>query len=736
MKEGDRIEIQVGEHIFTTPPIPPKREILFHEKKKEDQYWQRLTDFPPFFDKWNSDVEIDAEFTRWDKKRLLLLSKEDTDILLEYREREIKRMREGIWFMNNGELTYITGGHYFALQHAAMKGATDNSGNVSSYGSFMDVQKRYCYFIEICKKTGYGVGGNCVKPKKTGITQLQALLILCDAMLNRTTLYRIMSTTEPVARRTNFGYIAYALEKLPEVITPSFRKNLGEVYFGNPDPSRQTSRRKKTDMEYLDSSIICVATGVRSFDSQTNTCAWVDEQSKIEIAGGSVEELHNTTLPTVMLGSIRQGYIIYTHYVSEEDNESFQEAKVIYYNSKLKTVDPETGKTASGLICFAMTELDGIFGMCDKYGMPKLKEIWGKINAEREQLKNNNRGLVANKRQHPTCEEDMWQEGAGNKSVFDNLRLGNKRQELLEAHSVGILPLDFNMGWTAKPIIEDYKNIFKFPGQVTMQPVTDAEKISGKPHGLFKWYRKDLTPDWFLEKHINNLGKDKKGKWQPRADCPFYAAVDPTNYQNASEVVVGSKNAIQIFILPTPELDGYFGKKVTNKRLMVSYLHRTESPRETLMHVIQTIMFFGCYILVESNMSWLSTKLKEYGFSNFLIQLNEDGVLEPYREFAKQKPFTSQKKTIGDYTNAGVIHLAEPDTDMDQDEIMYLEDEELIRQLMNYKQEDTTKWDAAVCYLIGQLGMATFLGWRQKQIDKTKRPGDRSMHQAFVGLVH
>lgn len=734
MKEGEVLDIPVGEHVFTTPPIPAKKDILFSHKKKEDQYWVRVDDFPDFFYAWHGEVETDAETTKWEGKHLVRLSREDTDVLISYREREIHRMINGIWFMNNGVPTYLTGGHYFALQHGAMKGATDSDGTRSSYGSFMQVQKKYCYFIEICKVTKVARGGNVVKPKKTGITQLQALLILCDAMVQRTSLFRIMSTTEPVARKTNFGYIAYAIEKMPEILTPSYRKNLGEIYFGNPDPSRQTSKRKKTDREYMDSSITCVATGVRSFDSQTNTCAWVDEQSKIEIAGGSIEELHNTTFPTVMLGVIRQGYIIYTHYVSEEDNESFQQARVIYYNSKLKTVDPITGTTASGLICYAMTELDGIFGMCDKYGEPKTKEIWDKINAEREQLRDNNRALVANKRQHPTCEEDMWQEGAGNGSVFDNLRLGIRRQQIREDQSMGIVPFEFDLKWSADPQIDGYKGVYKFEGVPIIKECLNSDKIAGR-RGLFRWFRKDLTPDWFLEKHLNKLGKDKKGRLQPRADCPFYAAADPTNYQNASDVVVGSKNAIQVFILPTPELDGYFRKRVTNRRLMISYLHRAESPVDTLMHAIQIIMLFGCYFLVESNMGWLATKLKEYGFANFLIVLNEDGVLEPYREFAKQKPFTSQKKTIGEYTNAGVIYLAPPETDMDVDNIDYLDDEEVIRQLMNYKQEDTTKWDAAVCYLIGQLGMETFLGWRQRQIDKSKRGTDPSMSQAFVGLV-
>ena len=221
----------------------------------------------------------------------------------------------------------------------------------------------------------------------------------------------------------------------------------------------------------------------------------------------------------------------------------------------------------------------------------------------------------------------------------------------------------------------------------------------------------------------------------PRPDNPFYMTIDPTNYSNARDVVTASKNAIQVYMLPSGEIDGFVGKRVTNKRLMVSYLHRADSPRDTLMHAVQCVMYFGCYVLIESNMSWLSTKFKEWGLGNFLIVLSKDGVLEPYKEYADQKPFTSQKDTIGQYVTAGSQHLAPPATNMDIDNIDFLEDIDVIQQLMNFDPNNTRAFDAAVCYLTAQWGMDVYMGWRQKEIEKLTRSRNPGMIQAMTMLA-
>lgn len=732
--------IKIGEHTYEPPPLPKdEREILFINKPKQEQFWNRselVATLPVYFFKWHDGVELDAEYTDYEGDTLSKLSRKDTVELIALRDREVKRMKEGVWFMNNGTPTYLTGNHYGALMWCAMKGAKNSAEKKSTYGQYMRLQRNYCYFIEIIKSTPYARGGDVVKTKKCGITQLQALIILIDAMLTRTSIHRIMSTKEEVAKDSCFSYIAYALEKMPRILCPSIGKqNMGEVYFGEPDPSRARFRKnKKTDIEYLNSWITTVPTAKNSFDSLTNNTAWIDEQSKIKEA--YPEETHEITIATVMQGLDRHGYIIYTHYVSEANDRSFREARKIYYDSKLKTINEGNGQTKSKLLCYAITVQDGIFGACDKYGDPMIDEIWKEVNAQHSAMKNDPDKLQAYKRQMPVTEDDCWQEGAGSGSIFDNVRLAMQRKQLEVQESYGDYPyMDFNFKWSTPPVIDEIKGIYKFDGVPQIVKVTDEEKIDGKAHGLFKWYHPEWTPDHLLKKYLYKTTRDKKGKLAPNLGSPFYMAADPTNYALAKDVVTASKNALQVFIMPVGEIDATVGKRVTNRRLVVEYLHRPQKPSEFLMQVIQCLFTFGCHVLIESNMSWLATRLKEWGFENFLIMVNEDGVLVPYKEYEKQKLFTSQTETIGQYVAAGVQHLAPPQTDLDIDNIEFIDSTEVITQLMQFDPKNTRSYDAGVCYLLGQLGMDHYLGWHRKEQEKNSHRGDGTISRAMMALL-
>ncbi len=636
----------------------------------------------------------------------------------------MRRRKEGIWFFNNGEPTYLTGGHYFILMWCQLWDNLNQTETTSAYGSYMEFQRNYAYFIEVCKATNLGSGGDVVKSKKTGITMFQALLCLAEAITTRNGWYRVMSTKEDVAKETAFKYTYYALERLIPILTPEYRSNSTEIHFENSQIPSKRSFKKQSATNFLDSHFTTISTIVNAFDSGKNRIAWVDEQSKIEFdTKNTVETLHNITIATVWQGMIRVGYVIYTHYVSEKNNDSFRLAKKIFYNSRLKTVTEASGTTKSGLLAYAMFAQDGIFGGCDKYGKAIPVAIIDYINKGIAQRKGDPASIRAWRRQFPMSLEDAWTEGAGELSIFDNVRLGMKLHSLVEGDSVTDFKyINFDFKWTSDPQIEEIKEIYKFPGQVKVNVISEEDKAKDSTKGVFKWYRPEWTPGDFISKYANRITVDEKGNKAPYKDCPFYMAVDPTQYSQAKEVAVGSQNAIQIFLLPNAELNGYFGEYVSNIRLMVEYLYRPDSPRDTLMHVIQCLMYFGCYALIESNAAWLYTRLKEMGFGNFLIVTNkETGALEPYKKNREQKPFTSQrsvsggKDTIDEYVTAGKMHLNEPDP---IDHIKYLDSADVISQLMNFDPANTKIYDAAVCYLIGLLGVNTYLGWRQKEMQR------------------
>ncbi len=733
--------VEVGEHLYELPPMPDKKDILFHNKKREDQYWCRselVKEYPSYFFDWERGVEENAKSTVYEGKTLISLSKADTDNLIDLRDREIRRIIDGVWFYNDGEPTYLTGAHYGVLMWCQLYDCLNEVEPESPYGHYVQFQRTYAYFIEICKKTKVAYGGNVVKPKKTGITMFQNLLMLMDAVIHRSANYAIMSTKEEEATKTNMKYVLYSVRRLPEILKPEYRNNLSAVYFEDTGNGAKAGGKKKTDTEPLDTTITTVPTVWNGFDGFKRRVAHIDEQSKIKLDKTyTLDTLHNNAIATVMQGLIRVGYLIYTHYVSDTNDKSFRLAKSIYYDGKLKTINPETGMTKSGLICLALTIYDGIFGGTDKYGEPQVEKILKEVRAGMAARKDKPDALRSYRRQMPETENECWEEGAGEPSIFDNYRLGVKLAELKEDESLGQFPyINFNFEWTKDPIIDELANKYEFPGHLKVTQIPHEERMKGKEPGRWKWYMQEWTPHDFLTRYTNKQYRDRRGKLAPNPDSPFYMSIDPTNYSAAKDVVVASRNAFHVFMLPNSEVDAKIGKRVTNKRLMVEYLYRAESPKDTLMHAVQTILFFGCPVLIESNAPWLASRLKEWGLGNFLVVLNkETGLLEPYAEWKsdKQKPFTSQRSgasdTIGEYIAAGMQHI----NDVEADNVDTLLSIDVITDLMNFEPENTRSYDSGVCYLIGLLGIGAHLGSKQKN---NNRKPDGTARQVALTLLH
>jgi len=761
-KEGLVLEIKCGEHVFVTPPMPKKKDILFHDKKPVDQYWVRQTDFPKHFYDWHDEqtpvgygVELDAKKTEYhDNGQLISLSKEDTATLFDEKnkngreglqEREMRRRKEGVWFFNQGEPTYLTGNHYAILQHLPLIGCSNAVEPGSSFGQYYQFQRDGAYLLEIAKTVPYARGLLYIKPKKTGMSGFFTLCATNEAMNIREKNIRMMNITESLCKELNFGFAKYAMQKVPPILMPSRSKqNEGEVVFGPPNASRNPLKKgRKLDVNYLNTWLCTVPTARTSFDTFTNHLALIDELPKIKESTWPADLLL-ATLPTVMEGFARKGTILAFSYVPEVTDRSFYECRQIYKDSKLKTrkKDPTTGEpygeTKSKLICHTLTVQEGMFNCCDVYGKPIEKRIWDEINREIDEVRHDPVKLQATKRQYPTSELDPWGEGSREDSLFDNVRLAAKLQDLEQMYSMGDLPYqDFNLEFTKRPYQKDTKDTkYTFEGPIKVKFVTDDEKRAGAEHGRFKWFHKEWTPTWFLEKYLNKVTTDPRTRLlRPNPEAPFFISIDPTNYRISKNTGKGSLNAIQVFVLPSAEVNATIGKNVTNRRLMISYLYRRDKPSDTLDDIIMCILLFGCMVQIESNMSTWATKLIEMGLGNFLFMVNKDGALEPWKPFDDtQRYFTSQKEQIDQYVDAGAEHLGAPIYEGQIDNIEFLDDIDVVQQLMMIKKENTQEYDAAVAYLEGIMGISAWEGWQRGQ-QRRKGIGGDATKLVVMGLV-
>lgn len=734
--------IPVGEHKFILPPAPLSQdEVLFAKYSKKEQYWRRQKDFPRVFFDWNYETEMFTDLTYYDQDGILIsLNKEDSKEVLRLRDRELHRRVFGIHFMNNGELTYMVGGQYFMLQWCGMKGYSNTRDEGSHYGQYREFQRDVFYFTKLCKDDSECIGGNVAKPKKTGVTQLFMADFLDESTRMKGKVFGIMSKIYDDCTDINFRYYTYGLNSLPSIMRPSI-KNLTQssVYFGDPNEGKNASRKslKKSATDvFLDTSVVAHATKPKAFDGDKYYRALISEFPKMKDTAYPSETFEPTAASVKMQDEI-VGKLFLESYVPEKDDRSCEEARVVYFDSKIKT-RRDSKRTKSELYCYSISVIDSAEGSFDIYGKADKEKNWIFVNTGIDARKNDPNKLQAFKRQNPTCEEDMWSIGGAEGAIFNNDALGSQKMEIEEMHSMGVVPYTTgDLKWVKGPELNmqkgsAYYKRLEVKGSVYFQPDTPEDIKKGnvgpfKFFGLWNEGRTEVEPyDKFLDKDMYNvpfrqgLVHDKNKRIKPSLRSPYFSGMDPTNYSMKKMVQTGSLNALYVMNFPDPYTDKKFDRVVTN-RIIMEYLWRRDMPADTFQDVLKVLCYFGCYILAEGNMPWVVTMLIEQGFGNFVIVKN-NGVYEPYEEHKHQKLFTTQNnastKSVGDYVLAGKQYLGTPDSESDFNNILNLMSKDLLTQLMKFDPGDTKQFDAAMAFLICLLGMLAFMGWRNEKIEK------------------
>ena len=149
--------VQISGLNIGLPPIPKK--IHTRSKTNTEQYWER-TELPRELNRiqsifqWN---EMPPNFkTKW----------------VDYIEKEFDKREEGLWFMNNGQPTYITGSHYMYLQWSAID---------VGYPEFREANRIFYIFWEACKNDKNSYGMCFLKNRRSGFSYMASSEIVNQA---------------------------------------------------------------------------------------------------------------------------------------------------------------------------------------------------------------------------------------------------------------------------------------------------------------------------------------------------------------------------------------------------------------------------------------------------------------------------------------------------------------------------------------------------------------------------
>lgn len=700
--------ITIGEHLYHLPPLPSdKRDILFIDEKPENAFWRRQTDYR---DIWYQFIphftKLYQTATLYDQdERLISLDQKDSDYVIAIYEQEMQRRRNGVWFKNHDELTYLTGDHYFLLQWAKMQ-----RPDGVEYADYREFQRNFFYLINMCWLFRYILGAFFSKPKKTGITNL----LWSGYYLNKSTMTKnknmaAMNLDQDICAKVFRDYFMYSFNGLPPAFKPMIKsksETKGSIIYGKlHTTSKKTRLTAQSDNGELNTSVFCVATKPKACDVAVMADVWVDEPPKIKDIG----EIFRTNKESVKIQDVFNGRFWMTSYTPEEDTQSFREAREIFLQSKLRTITPHsTNQTASGLICWHIPAYAAWEGCFNKNGKCNEKEAMKRNQVQRNNAKGSIRGLQAITRQYANDEREAWAT-AGAGSVFDNMRLGELLADIEIDHRDNTENpyVDGKLEWT-NALWESGLRNRRRKGEfcpVKFVPLTEEELAKGIKGRLRIYKNIPIT-------HQNACLKNGRDEWNnllPPANFIYFGGGDPTNYAAGSEVIEGSKNAYYTMSAPDEMLDALL-KKVSSKIILSEYYDRPELPDDAYEDLVKEIIFFGKLNIIEANAPYFATRLMEEGLGYYMIIKNENGILTTW-ERHMGLPHEPDKSYQLIRTTANAVNKEMLETIVrliknyierarvgEKDYGKTIAAERLLTQLMNFDPENTKLYDLVMAW--------------------------------------
>lgn len=726
--------IMIGEHEFIKPNLPKNNsDILFYNESEENAYWKRI-ELPKVFYDFSPDyTELYQEATLKDSNGVYKsFNTEDSDIFVSTLKQELDRRANGVHFRNGNEIEWITGDHYFMLQHCKVFGKDirydkfvkvfgkicDESTYIKlymEYGYFYKYQRNIYYLIHKVKLDDEILGLYLSKAKKTGVT----FLFQCYK-LNRTTFYKmleiaVMSKTQPDAIDTNFKFYLYAFEGLPHIFKPqvqSLARKEGYITFGakafTGSSSAKAAVSKLSQDKALNSTVRTVSTDLKSLDGPKWTDIELDEFNKtfaqsnvspqgiFEVAQAACKVQNDITAKMWVFG-----------YVSEDNDRGVDEARVIYFDSKLSTKNSAKGvkkRTKSELICWHVSSLFAYMSLHDKYGQCDEKEANNVIEEELSRVKDKPKIYQARKKQLARNEKDAWTIG-GAKSTYNVLELTNHKINLEDEqrNSTGNIGMMGEFRWENK-LWEIGKKDRRPKGQfcnVVWIPFTEDDFLDGKEPKVILY--KNLRHE--MRNMALKFGRDDYGNLLPPNRFDFIGGVDPTQYAGGQEVTEGSKNASYTMNFHDEGLNTKM-RSIQSKVLISRYFYRPDSPHEAFEDLLKEIIYFGKLNVVEANAPYVATRLMEEGLGHYMIIKDKNT-----NSFSRWKPYM---KPGEDYNlvrrtaNADqndlleyMVRLVTNYIEVYENENNYLEtikDIELINQLINFDPKNTKTSDLAMAF--------------------------------------
>lgn len=646
--EGEIIELQGIKVQLPEPPVS-KNNILFSDKPKRQQYWQRQP-MPKG------------------------LNRENEDEYVEYIIEEFRRRVYGVWFMNNGKPTYLTGHMYFWLQWY-------KDVDSGKYSNFRVAQNLLSYHTKACEVDRRCLGQDFVKSRRTGFTLEKLSRKLNLETMTKNFRSGLTSKTGEDAEAA-FMKKQYAFANLPFFFKPVVKgteDSKNGIEFAKPsDRSKEAKKRQDRDSDdYLNTESDWRKTTNGAYDSIKLNDYLADENAKW-FGGVNFLTHWKKVSPTMDENGIIVGKA-WLGSTFEARDKGGREGKIIYEGSDPRKRDPVTKRTRTGLYRYFMSVDENSarhtdkFGICHQTKPPSkplnqageeieegAKDYYDALEAQAR--KQGQETFNEHKRNHPRKVEDAFRDKITD-SAFNLINI----QDQLDYIDV------INVGG-GKKVIE---------GDFSWKDGQQDTEVVWKPRegGRFKvsW-----LPPIELRNNVEYIG----GQRAPKNHWLGAGGLDPFG-KNQTQDGKGSKGSIHFINRPNANYPE------TSKQFVLEYIHRPPTLTQFYEDALMAAVFFGYPIFYENDKSGIETYFEERGYLEYLM-------LRPERYDSRKNKKIKERGApsrgimidaiyyaLNDYINTRVGEL-------DNGEMGNIYFEDTLRDWMKFEPNNRTAYDASI----------------------------------------
>ena len=308
------------------------------------QKWRRK-ELPDYFDEVKKDEDGNA-----------LLNVQQS----EYAKEEVRRCKEGFYFMSNGMLTYITGKHYFYLQWWKLED--------DIHPDYRDADRRYFLFLNYWECILWCLGIFRGKKRREGASSQATSNLIYECIFYTNSNCGLVSKTQIDSRDTFTDMAAFGYQQLPIFLKPRQLNREGSVtelvFAAKIDKKNANSKGLRSKINYR-------APVLNAYDRGRMSRILADEGGKWPI-DVPFSKFISIVTKTMVKGAKRVGFCEAPSTVNEMTKGGGSQFKIAWDGAnQFKTSGK---KTSNRFVTYFTPAYDNYEGFIDEFGMSVIDE--------------------------------------------------------------------------------------------------------------------------------------------------------------------------------------------------------------------------------------------------------------------------------------------------------------------------------------------------------------------------